>query len=430
MAAQTLCSATFVSGLDPSETFYQTVKPMASVAAPLLRVDVYRGAKAVKATIVGTLPARAVFHPGYGCRLEYADSVALPPPLPDEAPLAEVAPFETADAGLRAALDRAFVEQKGQIPRNIKAIVIVKDGRIVGERYAAGIGPETPLPSFSVAKSVTNALLGILVRQGKLTVDMPAPVARWHRAGDPRAAITIDNLLRMDSGLALEESDSGFDPVTRMLYVESDMARFAEGGKLGLAPGTRWDYTSANTLILAGILRRSIGGGPAEYLRFARAELFAPAGMRRVTMEFDGAGTQIASMRMLAPARDWARFGMLFLNDGIAANGVRVLPEGWVAYSKKSTLGSTYGAGFWTNDGPSAYAAMRIKAGMPADAFFASGNRGQRIYIVPSERLVVVRLGMTHRPPDFDIAGDIRLLRETIAALKKGDVASDAGVPL
>ena len=206
------------------------------------------------------------------------------------------------------------------------------------------------------------------------------------------------------------------------------MAAFAEAGSLGVPPGTAWDYTSANTLILSGIINRAIGGDQAAYLRFARNNLFAPVGMRRVTMEFDGAGTQVGSMAMLAPARDWARFGILFLNDGVAASGARVLPEGWVAYSRKSTLGSTYGAGFWTNDGPSTYALDRIKAGMPADAFFASGNRGQRIYIVPSERLIIVRLGMMHRPPDFYIVDDLRLIREAIAALKNG--AGAAGVPL
>lgn len=427
LTADMLCSAAFVAGLDPDVTFTETVQPMTSVAAPLLRYHVDRDAKTVDASVLGILPAKAAFHPGFGCRLEYAGSVTVPT-VPESAPAAETPTFETANADLRAALDRAFAEEVGQPPRNIKAIVIVKDGRIVAERYAAGYGPETPLPSFSVAKSVTNAVVGILVRQGKLTVDAPAPVAGWHGASDPRAAIKLDHLLRMESGLALEESNSGFDPVSRMLYLENDMAAFAEAGQLGVPPGAQWDYTSANTLILAGIARRAIGGGQAEYLRFVRDELFAPAGMRRMTMEFDGAGTQISSTNMFAPARDWARFGTLFLNDGVAADGTRVLPKGWVAYSRRPTLGSSYGAGFWTNGGSSEFAALRIKGGMPADAFFASGNRGQRIYIIPSERLVVVRLGMTHRPPDFDIAGDLRLMREAIAVLRKEGAGS--GVPL
>jgi CubicO group peptidase (beta-lactamase class C family) len=428
MTAHTLCSATFVSELDPDKTFTETVRPTASVAAPLLRYQVDRNAKSVDASVLGVFASKASFHPGYGCRLDFEDSIAVPPPLPEVARAPELATVETANADLRGALERAFAEQEGHAPRNVKAVVIVKDGRIVGERYAAGYGPETPLLSYSVAKSVTNALVGILVRQGKLNVEAPASVAAWRGAGDARAAITLDNLIRMTSGLALAESDSGFDPVSRMLFLESNMAAFAEAGQLRVKPGTEWVYTSANTLIVSDIVRRAIGGGQDAYLRFARAELFAPTGMRNVTMEFDGAGTQISSTRILAPARDWARFGMLFLNNGVAANGARVLPEGWVAYSRRSTLGSTYGAGFWTNDGPSEYAAGRIKGGMPADAFFASGNLGQRIYIVPSERLVVVRFGVTQRPPDFDIVGDVHLVRDAIAALKND--GGGAGIPL
>jgi len=190
------------------------------------------------------------------------------------------------------------------------------------------------------------------------------------------------------------------------------------------------DYTSANTLILCRIIGDAIGGGEDGYRTFAREQLFEPLGMRNVTLEFDGAGTQVGSTAILAPARDWARFGQLFLKDGVAPDGTRVLPEGWVALSKRSTLGTSYGAGFWTNDGGSTFAEQRIEAGMPADSFFASGNRGQRIYIIPSEHLVVVRLGMTHRPPDFDIAGDLHLLRDVIAATKIGDGQGIEGRPL
>ncbi|MFM9862528.1 MAG: serine hydrolase domain-containing protein [Micropepsaceae bacterium] len=428
MAAHTVCSAAFVSKLDPEAAFVETVRPQASVAGPFLRYSVDPDANTVEASVVGILGAKASYHPGYGCRLEYADSIAVPAAIATAEPLVEEPTFETGNAALRAALDNIFAEPKDEIPRRIKAVVIVKDGRIVAERYATGIGPETPLPSFSIAKSVTNALVGILAGQVKLNVNAPAPVAAWRNANDPRATITLDNLIRMASGLALEETGSGFDPVSRMLYVENDMAAYAHTGTLATAPGTRFDYTSANTLIVADIVKRAIGGGQAGYVRFAQDELFAPAGMRRVTMEFDGVGTQVASTSILAPARDWARFGQLFLNDGVTANGTRILPEGWVAYSKKATAASSYGAGFWTNESEDEFAVLRTKAGMPRDTFFASGNRGQRIYIIPSERMVVVRLGMTHRPPDFDIAADIRLLREALAALKTGTSAE--GLPL
>jgi CubicO group peptidase (beta-lactamase class C family) len=380
--------------------------------------------------VLGLFGTTSSYQEGYGCRIAYPGSVPLEPVEAPVQIVLETPAYETPNADLRAALDRAFSETPGETPRQMRAIVVVRNGRIVGERYADGYGPNTPLPSYSVAKSVTNALLGILVRQGRLRVDMPAPVAAWRTPRDPRGAITIDHLLRMDSGLGLGETGSGFDPVSRMLYLERDMAGYAQTGPASEAPARAWDYTSANTLVLCRILGDMIGGGAAGYRAFARSQLFEPLGMDNVTLQFDGAGTQVGSTEILAPARDWARFGQLFLNDGVAPDGTRLLPEGWVAASRRSTLGSTYGAGFWTNDGGSEFAALRIKAGMPADGFFASGNRGQRIYIMPSAHLVIVRLGMTHRPPDFDIAGDLHLIRDVIAALSTGDAMREEGIAL
>ncbi len=150
---------------------------------------------------------------------------------------------------------------------------------------------------------------------------------------------------------------------------------------------------------------------------FADTSLFVPLHMDHVTMEFDGAGTFVGAAHVYATARDYARLGQLFLDDGIAPNGQRILPEHWVEYSRRSTLGSTYGAGFWTNDGPSKSAASRAAQGFPKDGFFASGNRGQRIYIVPSQRLVIGRFGYSPGP-EFGIIEDLRLIKATIAALQ------------
>jgi CubicO group peptidase (beta-lactamase class C family) len=161
-------------------------------------------------------------------------------------------------------------------------------------------------------------------------------------------------------------------------------------------------------LILDRLLGRSIGGGAAGIRDFAERELFSALHMSDVTMEFDGTGVFVGSSYVYASARDYARFGELFANDGIAPDGRRILPEGWVEWSRRSTLGTPYGAGFWTNDGPSAVAARRVRLGFPADGFFASGVLGQRIYIVPSRHVVVARFGYS-RPPDFGIESDLRL---------------------
>jgi hypothetical protein len=239
----------------------------------------------------------------------------------------------------------------------------------------------------------------------------------WAKPGDPRTRLTIEDLLRMRSGLDATEDDSATSPVARMEFLTSDMAAFAADHPLKRPPGTAYEYTSANTLILDRLVGRTIGGGPPGLKAFAEREIFSPLHMSNVTLEFDGAGTFVGSTWVYATARDYARFGQLYLNDGVAPDGRRLLPQGWVAWSRTSTLGAPYGAGFWTNDGPSEFAAARVAGGFPKDGFFASGNLGQRIYIVPSEHLVVVRFGYSH-PPSFGIADDVALIKTAIAELR------------
>lgn len=425
--AHNLCSSIFVSGLGEKETYDELVGGLIGPARLLVRYRVDRQRKTVDASMLFA-HAHAVFTPGYGCRLMYPGDGPLPAAdaKADEGGEASVgdsfAPagaVETGNAALKAALDEAF-DGPGARERRVKAVVIVKDGRVVAERYAPGFGVNTPVMSFSVAKSVTNALLGILVREGKVKMDAPAAVPEWQGAGDPkdpRAAITSDNLLRMESGLDAAETGSGFDPSSQMLYGTSDMGAFAAARPRRIAPATRWEYTSVDTLLLDRMMSRLIGGGPEGFRRFAESELFAPIGMSGVTLEFDGAGTFVGSSHVYAPARSFARLGVLFLNDGVAPDGRRILPEGWAAYSRRSTLGSNYGAGFWTNDGPSEGAAWRTAHGFPKDGYFASGDLGQRIYIVPSEHLVIARFGYT-RGRNFGIEADVKLIAAAIAALK------------
>jgi CubicO group peptidase (beta-lactamase class C family) len=267
-------------------------------------------------------------------------------------------------------------------------------------------------------------LIGILVQQGRLKVTEPAPVPAWAGSGDPRHAITIDNLLRMTSGLDIGQSLTSsalsmFDPSAQMLFVEPDMAAFVERAPLNAVPGEKWNYTDANTLLLSRIVRAQAGGNAASVYAFMRRELFDKLGMEHVTMELDGAGTPIGSSHMLASARDWARLGMLYSNDGIVG-GVRVLPQGWVDYSATLTRGSElfgYGAGFWTNRGDGAAPQWRVRAGMPADSFMAMGNFGQYVVIIPSKQLVIARFGNSHTPIG-DIATVTRLVADVTAAIK------------
>ena len=415
MTSQTLCDGIFITRLDAKRVFDEEIQPQRGMRILLPQLDyaVDSQRRRVTTTWVGRFASSAAYRQGHGCSLGEVS---------DEAPvLAEAAskdgsslPVTPTDTKLTQALDRAFAEPSAPPYRRVRAIVVMHDGKIIAERYAQGIGPDTPLLAYSVSKSVLNALVGILSLDGKLDVNARAPVSAWNAPDDPRHAITLDQLLRMTSGLRLEETSSGFDPVSRMLFLERDMAAFAVQARLKEKPGETWEYTSGNSLIAAAIVRDAVGGHAADVLRFAHSRLFDPLGMRHVTMEFDDAGTPIASTRFFASARDWARFGQLYLDDGMV-DGKRILPPGWVAYSARPTLDSPYGSGFWINSGQAESARGWVAAGMPVDTFFASGNFGQRIVIVPSQRLVIVRFGATVDPPAFDIRGLNRLVADVIA---------------
>ncbi len=428
--ANVLCSETFVSGQDPEKIFVDTTAAMPGTSLITWAMDyrLDRAAKDVTVTLFGLGKSHAMFREGLGCTLDHGEplaDVAVPPDsktqpalLPDIAGPAVVQP---ATPQLAAALERAFAEPETKPFRRTKAIVVVKDGRIVAERYADGYGVATPILGFSATKSVTSALTGILVRQGKLALEQPAPVAAWQSLDDPRHAITVDQLLRHTAGLALGSSlqaslGAALEPVNRMKYLESDKASFAESVPLETPPGSAWNYHDGNSIILSHLIRNAAGGHPADVLRFARTELFDPLGMRNVTLEFDGAGTPEGSTQMLASARDWARFGLLYLNDGVVG-GKRILPEGWVQYSASPTPGGWvgYGAGFWTNRGDSYGATYRIEQGWPRDAFFAKGTIGQYVIVIPSEHLVIARFGKT---PNWPLSADgvSRLVSDVVAA--------------
>jgi hypothetical protein len=426
--AHNVCSEVFVSGFDPQTVFSETMDQAGLRRLRWgLKYHLDRSAQTVDTSWVGLFGSHAAFREGLGCVLVHGtkepyllrtDFAALKtpktPPL-----LGEIAPptvVEPTDPRLKAALDHAFEEPPAPPFRRTKAVVVVHDGRVIAERYADGIGVDTPLLGFSMTKSVINALLGILTVQGVVTPSFPAPIPEWRAASDPRREIEVEHLMRMTTGLALDETNSGFDPSDQMVYLHDDMAGFAVKAPLIAPPGTRWHYSSATTEILAKIIRDAVGG-PEQTLAFAWRELFNPLGMRNVTLEFDGAGTLQGTTYMLASARDWARFGLLYLNDGVVG-GRRILQDEWVDFSAAATLDTDYGAGFWTNRSEHEYAKGRVRLGIPRDAFYASGNLGQRVLIIPSQHMVVVRLGDSVDPTG-DIRGFGRLVKEVIAAVQQ-----------
>ncbi|WP_443749933.1 serine hydrolase domain-containing protein [Asticcacaulis solisilvae] len=425
-----LCSSVFISGLDGPTTFDTVIGPTFGPAKDIVHYRIDRDAGTVTARLGGMVQT-AVYRGPEGCLL-----LEGAPPAP---PMAATAPDRAArtlpaiaqgpevvvpeSPALKAALDHAFEEPASGGRRNTLAVVVVHDGRIVAERYAPGVTPDTPLIGWSMSKSVTNALLGILVRQGRLDMQAPGLVAEWGANDDPRRAITPDHLLRMTSGTRFGQSltadpFSAFDPTAQMVFGARDMAGMAATAPYEARPGAVWRYSNGNTLLLSRMIRDRTGGTAAGVAAFARHELFDPLGMDHVVIEFDATGTPIGSSHAFAPARDWARFGLLFANDGMAGDR-RILPEGWTGYSARPTPGSEdfgYGAGFWTNRGDKGAAAHRVAAGMPADSFMARGSYGQAIVIAPKERLVIVRLGNAFTPMG-DIEALERLVRESRSAL-------------
>jgi CubicO group peptidase (beta-lactamase class C family) len=428
-----LCSATFVAGLDPTEFYNEAIKPKLGPARLFLRYEVDRQRQEVRADLAGLVHSRAVYDGPFGCRVLHpgrevrffrgeSDAerlVASPSPIADPHVVAPV------NDKLAEALNHAFAESESGPRHFTKAVVVLHRGRVVGERYAPGVTPSTPLIGWSMTKSVTNAILGVLVKNGKLDMHQPAPIAEWSAQGDPRRSITGDQLLRMVSGISCGQSlETGFttlfDADTQMEYDMADQSAFAASASLRATPGTEWRYTNCNFVLLSRMIRDAAGGDAKSARRFIERELFAPLGIEHATFEYDSAGVPLGTIHLWASARDWARVGLLYLRDGVTESGQRLLPVGWVDSSARLTPQSAdeygYGAGFWTQRGDSAAARIRIAAGMPADSFMAIGSQGQYTIVIPSHDLVIVKIGWAYTPHDDHVAVE-RLVRETITAL-------------
>ena len=424
-AAETLCLETFVSGRDPALAFAQipAKTPVMKHLSGVMKWSVDREKREADVTLAGLLRARAMHVRGYGCILDHGAPMPAPVALPSTATIRDEQAVVTPPPGspLSLALDHVFAPFEDGRPRGTQAVVVMKDGRIVAERYAEDVTWRTPVSGISMTKSLTAALAGVLVQEGALDLKASGQIAAWSRPGDPRRSITVENLLRMESGLDFDETNSGFDANTHMLYLEDDMVAHALRANRIAAPGERWAYSSSGIMVVDGLLREKIGG-PTELTRFAREKLFGPIGMTSMVLGFDAKGAFVGSTYSAAIARDWARFGELFRNDGVV-NGQRLLPQGWSDFVASPTraAGVGYGAGFWTNRGDSFGAKARVQMGFTPDSWFASGSMGQRVIIAPSQGIVIARLGRTADWPDFDIRGTGRLVREVVAAL------SDAG---
>ncbi|MGA2837077.1 MAG: serine hydrolase [Acidimicrobiales bacterium] len=324
---------------------------------------------------------------------------ALPPQPTGVAWPADDWPVGDLPAGLDIGrlVDAAF-DPDGPL-RDTYAVVIVQGGLLVYERYGGAllrregdgtpVMPSTPLLSWSVAKSVLHAVVGMLVGDGRLDTGAPSAVPSWRDAGDPRGMITLGDLLEMRDGLEFAEGyeDPESSGVLRMLFGsgKADMAEFAADRPLAAPPGSRFNYSTGTSMVISGIVAREVGPGPA-YQEFLDERVFTPLGMDSARATFDDAGSWVAGSYLYATARDYARFGLFYLRDGTWA-GRRLLPAGWVDRGRRPRSvdpddGNLYGAHWWTRD-------------EPLGTFWAAGHDGQYIDVCPALDLVMVRMGRT-----------------------------------
>lgn len=414
--AKILCSAVFVSKRDPQSIVGADLEAgdLSLLRHVGARIDY--DSREVATDFLGYVKRKAVFQEGRGCVIVHGaldtsivkgpqasrEPARTKPALTEELEASGAAPPEFDESRLHAALEWAFSERDPALPRRTRAVVVVYKGRLVAERYAPGFTKDTALIGWSMTKSVVNALVGVLVKQGKVSLSDSVPIPEWKRASDPRRRITLEQLLHMTSGLQFDEDyGNPLSDVTTMLFGVPDAAAYAAAKPLEAEPGARWSYSSGTTNIIAYAIRQIVGD--SDYLEFPRRALFDRLSMTSAVMETDASGTFVGSSFMYATARDWARFGLLYLHDGVWL-GERILPEGWVAFTRApapATLDRQYGAHFWLRI-PEEYRCGNGSRRLPADAFHANGYEGQFVTVIPSRELVLVRLGLTRYPCAWD----------------------------
>ncbi len=298
---------------------------------------------------------------------------------------------------IETALGRLFAAKSAAGVADTRSVVVIQSGRLVVERYAPGFDARSRFRSWSAAKSVTNAWVGILVRDGRIALDEPLDAKEWRsRPDDPRRAITVRHALQMTTGLQNADGDEGPGSFAAQILfgdLAGDSASGAASVSLGEEPGTHWAYSTATTQLLSRLVVERAG---EDARTFVGRELAAPLGLSSLVVERDRVGTPFGGAFVWAGAQDWARLGLLYLRDGIW-EGRRILPAGWVDFTRTPAPvpnNGTYGAHFWVNGEPGPEQYPMLRAGI--DAFEMNGNGGQLVIVVPSRDLVVVRLGELH----------------------------------
>ena len=405
-AAKNLASAVFVSGRNAEE-----------VEALDLNFSLIRFASNTVDYENKTVTSRflwctstAVYREGYGVTLLCGDDAnklreQVFPLLPDTTIVKPLPQGDSAVSARLAPIAKAFVDDHAYHGHPF-AFVVLHKGGIVAEHYDQGIGPDTKLLSWSMAKSFVNALVGMMVKDSLIDIHAPLPIPEWQ--DDDRKTITLHDLMQMQSGLEWNEDYGARSDVNVMLHCEEDMGLYALQKPLEYKPGTHWYYSSGSTNIVVRYLR-SLFSSDEAFLSYMRERLFAPLGIRNAIFEQDMSGTPVGSSYLYITAKNFARFGQMYLDDG-CVDDERILPEGWVDYTctPASNSENRYGAFFWLNRGGK-------YPDVPKDMYWCDGHDGQCIFIIPSCQLVVVILGFSPKPDhviDFNT-----LLKDIISSI-------------
>ncbi len=413
LTAKQMCSLTFVSGLAPERAFSTYIRPLLGPGAWLVHYDIDRVRQHVEADLFGLAQATAIHHPGYGCVLliqKSSEEVAARLPK-YEAKLPPVWGLNQKQRGthfdntaLTAALDNASAAP------GALAVLVVHMGELVAERYADGIDGDTPLPGWSMSKTVTAVLAGMLAQRKFLTTDEVGLFNDWE--DDDRIQISLDQLLRMTSGIDILENKTGADANSMMLFKHGNTSAYAIGRGLRETPGEVFAYTSGSTLLVSRLINDRLGG-PRPTLDFIADELFTPLDMHHTWFEPDESGQFIGSSFIMSSAHDWARFGQLLRNRG-RVNGRLYFNASWIDYMTTPTPQATkrpYGAGVWLIDPE--HPEQRWMQKLPPDTYYVSGLHTNQLWVIPSRDLVIVRLGATS---NFFKSGVIELIQAVLAA--------------
>jgi CubicO group peptidase (beta-lactamase class C family) len=370
------------------------------------------------ASVYGLKERKAIYREGLGATLINDDfDVSKPYEVPKRTklennlsfPYGNNEPKDTVFANIDyAKLDKAVAnafDKKGEQTKRTRSVLVIYKDKIVAEKYDTGFDKNSKILGWSMTKSITATLFGVLQKQGKIDINKPAPIAEW--ADDERAKITINDLLHMNSGLEWEEDYTKISDVTQMLFLDTDMSKSQIDKPLAGKTNATWNYSSGTTNLLSGILRKQFKTHQ-EYLDFWYSDLIDKIGMNSMLVETDMAGNYVGSSYSWATTRDWSKFGLLYLHKG-NWNGEQLFDENWSKYvaTPTNTSNGKYGAHFWLNAGGKF-------PDVPKNMFYCSGYQGQMVAIFPSHDLVIVRMGLKE-DPEFDFNG---LLSGIVGSLK------------